>query len=133
MTCGFSSGSNGGNLFKQIAKEQGIKINLVTYDSSDLLFEAFRQGKVDAMIYSAGEAAYKIKNGLLNARMVEENVTVWAKAYPFVKGNANSEKLNKVVTKAIQEMKKDGTLSKIYQKWYGQDFSEKPKDAKIAN
>ncbi|WPC40813.1 transporter substrate-binding domain-containing protein [Clostridium sp. JS66] len=133
MTCGFSSGSNGGNLFQQIAKEQGIKINLVTYDSSDLLFEAFRQGKVDAMIYSAGEAAYKIKNGLLDARMVEENVTVGAKAYPFVKGNANSEKLNKAVTKAIQEMKKDGTLAKIYQKWYGMDFSEKPKDAKIAN
>ncbi len=133
MTCGFSAGSNGGNLFQQIAKDQGIDIKLATYDSSELLDEAFRQGKVDVMIFSAGEAAYKIKNGFLNARMVEEDVTVGAKAYPFVKGNANSEKLNKAVTKAIQEMKKDGTLKKIYEKWYGMDFSEKPKDAKIAN
>lgn len=133
MICGFSAGSNGGNLFQQIAKDQGIDIKLATYDSSELLDEAFRQGKVDVMIFSAGEAAYKIKNGFLNARMVEEDVTVGAKAYPFVKGNANSEKLNKAVTKAIQEMKKDGTLKKIYEKWYGMDFSEKPKDAKIAN
>ncbi len=133
MTCGFTAGSNGGNLFKQIAKEQGMDIKLVTYDSAELLTQAFKQGKVDVMLFSAGETAYKIKNGILDARMVEEDVTVGAKAYPFVKGNANSEKLNKTVTKAIQDMKKDGTLTKIYQKWYGMDFSEKPKDAKIAN
>lgn len=133
MTCGFTSGSNGGNLFKQIAKEQGININLVTYDSSELLTQAFKQGKVDVMLFSAAETAYKIKNGILDARMVEEDVTVGAKAYPFVKGNADAEELNKIVTKAIQDMKKDGTLAKIYEKWYGQDFSEKPKDAKIAN
>ncbi|MDF2858941.1 MAG: transporter substrate-binding protein [Neobacillus sp.] len=133
MTCGFTSGSNGGNLFKQIAKEQGIDIKLVTYDSSELLTQAFKQGKVDVMLFSAAETAYKIKNGILDARMVEEDVTVGAKAYPFVKGNGDEEQLNKIVTKAIQDMKKDGTLSKIYQKWYGQDFSEKPKDAKISN
>jgi putative amino-acid transport system substrate-binding protein len=120
-------------LFQQIAKDQGIKINLVTYDSSELLNEAFRQGKVDVMIVAAGEAAYKIKNKVIDARMVEENVMVGAKAYPFVKGDKKSEELNKVVTKAIKEMQKDGTLKKIYNKWYGMDFSQKPANEKIAD
>ncbi|SNS67728.1 putative amino-acid transport system substrate-binding protein [Anaerovirgula multivorans] len=133
MTCGFTAGSNGGNLFQKLAEEQGIHINLVTYDSSELLNEAFRQGKVDVMLLSAAETAYKIKNGFLDARMIEEDVTIGAKAYPFEKGNANSEKLNKIITEAIQEIKKDGTLSEIYNKWYGMDFSEKPEDAQIAN
>lgn len=133
MTCGFSSGSNGGNLFQQIAKAQDIKINLVTFDSSELLNEAFRQGKVDVMIFAGAEAAYKIKNKSIDARMVEEDIVVGAKAYPFVKGNARSEELNKIVTKAIKEMQQDGTLEKIYTKWYGADFSKKPANAKIAD
>ena len=133
LNCGFSSGSNGGNLFQQIAKDQNIKINLVTYDSSDLLNEAFRQGKIDVMIVAAGEAAYKIKNHMLDARMVEENISVGAKAYPFVKGNARAEALNKMVTQALVDMQKDGTLAKIYDKWYGMDFSQKLADAKIAD
>ncbi|EJO5349423.1 amino acid ABC transporter substrate-binding protein [Clostridium botulinum] len=133
MTCGFTAGSNGGNLFEKMAKEQGIDIKLVAYDSSELLDQAFKQGKVDVMLLTAAEVAYKVKNGLLDARMVEENVVVGAKAYPFVKGNSNSQKLNKTVTKAIQDMKKDGTLTQIYKKWYGMDFTQKPKDCKIGN
>lgn len=133
MNCGFSAGSNGGNLFEEIAKEQGIEINMIAYDSSELLWSAFRQGKVDAMILAGAEAAYKIKNDLLDARMVEENIAVGEKAYPFVKNNERSEKLRAIVTKAIQEMKEDGELAQIYQNWYGVDFSSKPADAKIAN
>jgi len=132
MNCGFSSGSNGGNLFQQIAKEQNIQINLVAFDSSELLDQAFRQGKVDVMIFAGAEAAYKINNKVLDARMVEENIAVGAKAYPFVKGNAKSEELNKIITKAIKEMQQDGTLEKIYTKWYGMDFSKKPANGKIA-
>ncbi|HWR38135.1 MAG TPA: transporter substrate-binding domain-containing protein [Patescibacteria group bacterium] len=132
MNCGFSAGSNGGNLFQQIAKEQNIAINLVAFDSSELLDEAFRQGKVDVMIFAGAEAAYKINNKVLDARMVEENIAVGAKAYPFVKGNAKSAELNQMVTKAIKEMQQDGTLEKIYTKWYGMDFSQKPANGKIA-
>lgn len=133
MTCGFSAGSNGGNLFKQIAEAQGIKINLIAYDSSELLYEAFRQGKVEVVIAAGAEAAFKIKNGVYDARMVEENIAVGAKAYPFKKDNPKSAKLNEMVTKAIREMKEDGGLSKIYNKWYGRDFCKKPEDSKIAN
>ncbi|RXJ82092.1 transporter substrate-binding domain-containing protein [Arcobacter sp. F2176] len=132
MTCGFSAGSNGGNLFEQIAKKQGIKINMVSYDSSELLNEAFRRGKVDVMIFSGAEVAYKIKIGFIKARMVEENIAVGAKAYPFVKNNERSKELRIIVSKAINEMKKDGSLAKIYEKWYGMDFGHKPKSMAVA-
>ena len=63
--------------------------------------------------------------------MVEEDVTVGAKAYPFKKGDKKSEELCKTVTKAIQDMKDDGTLAKIYDKWYGMDFSNAPEGVEI--
>lgn len=126
LKCGYSSGSNGGNLFKQIAEKEGIKVELVVYDSSDLLNESFRQGKVDVMIFAGSEAAFKIKNGYLKARTVEENITVGEKAFPFRKGDPKSEELCKIVTKAIQEMKADGSLKAIYEKWFSEDYSNPP-------
>lgn len=126
LKCGYSSGSNGGNLFKQIAEKEGIKVELVVYDSSDLLNESFRQGKVDVMIFAGSEAAFKIKNGYLKARTVEENITVGEKAFPFRKGDPKSEELCRIVTKAIQEMKADGSLKAIYEKWFSEDYSHAP-------
>ncbi|MDY2649356.1 transporter substrate-binding domain-containing protein [Pyramidobacter sp. SM-530-WT-4B] len=125
LKCGYSAGSNGGNLFKQIAEKEGIKVELAVFDSSDLLNEAFRQGKVDVMIFAGSEAAFKIKNGFLKARTVEENIAVGEKAFPF-RTDEKSLALRAVVTKAIQEMKADGTLTAIYQKWFNDDFSQPP-------
>ena len=121
LVCGYSSGSNGGNLFEQIAKEQNIEIEMQVFDSSELLNEAFRQGKVDVMIQAGGEAGYKIKNNIIDGRVVEEDITVGEKAFPFL---AEDEELCNIVTKAIQEMKADGTLTKIYEEWYGADYSQ---------
>ena len=126
LVCGYSAGSNGGNLFEQIAKEQGIEVNLQVFDSSELLHEAFKQNKVDVMIMASAEAAYKIKEGVLDSRQVEEYITIGEKAYPFVKDDENSAELREKVDKAITEMKEDGTLSKIYEKWYGADYINAP-------
>lgn len=126
LKCGYSSGSNGGNLFKQIAEKENIKVELVVYDSSDLLNEAFRQGKVDVMIFAGSEAAFKIKNGFLKARTVEENITVGEKAFPFRKGDKKADEIREAVTKAIQEMKADGSLKAIYEKWFSEDYSNPP-------
>lgn len=130
LVCGYASGSNGGNLFNQIAKKEGINVDLQVFDSSELLNEAFKQNKVDVMILSSAEASYKIKEGILDARQVEEYITVGEKAYPFVKDNKDSDKLREIVDNAITELKKDGTLSKIYEKWYGADYINAPKGYK---
>lgn len=126
LTCGYSSGSNGGNLFKQIAAQQGINVKLAVFDSSDLLNEAFRQGKVDVMIFAGSEAAYKIKQGILKSRTVDENITIGEKAFPFVKNDPAAAELRQIINKAIAEMKADGTLTKIYQKWFDEDYSTPP-------
>ena len=75
---------------------------------------------------ASAEAAYKIKEGVLDARQVEEYITIGEKAYPFVKDDENSAELRQKVDKAITEMKEDGTLSKIYEKWYGADYINAP-------
>lgn len=129
LVCGYSSGSNRGNLFEQIAEKENIEIQMSVFDSSELLAEAFRQGKVDVMILASSEAAYKIKEGLIEARMVEENIVVGEKAYPFAKNNERAEALEKIITQAIQEMKADGSLAEVYEKWYGMDFSNPPDDS----
>ncbi len=78
------------------------------------------------MIFAGSEAAFKIKNGYLKARTVEENITVGEKAFPFRKGDPKSAELCAIVTKAIQEMKADGSLKAIYEKWFSEDYSNPP-------
>ena len=36
------------------------------------------------------------------------------------------EALCQLVTKTIQEMKADGSLKAIYEKWFGEDYSQPP-------
>ncbi len=126
LVCGYTSGSNGGNLFQKIAEREKIDVKITVFDSTELLNEAFRQGKVDVMIFAGSEAAFKIKQGVLKARMVEENISIGEKAFPFVKGDEKSGALRRLITKTIQEMKADGTLKAIYMEWFGADFSQPP-------
>jgi putative amino-acid transport system substrate-binding protein len=125
LKCGYSAGSNGGNLFKQIAQKEGIKVELVVFDSSDLLYEAFAQRKIDVVIEAGSEAAFKIKNHYAKARTVDENITIGEKAFPF-KTDEKSMALRAIVTKAIQDMKADGTLTAIYKKWFDEDYCTPP-------
>ncbi len=47
-------------------------------------------------------------------------------AYPFVKKDENKEKIEKI-NKALDDMKKDGTLQSISKKWFGENVTEKSK------
>ena len=60
-----------------------------------------------------------------NLKILGKTNILETKAYPFAK-NDRGEELNKVVSKAIKEMKEDGTLKELSEKWLSMDISEKP-------
>lgn len=57
-----------------------------------------------------------------NTNVVESNV------YPFAK-NERGEMLCKLVSEALKEMKADGTLEELSQKWFNTDVTVKPEGA----
>jgi polar amino acid transport system substrate-binding protein len=89
-----------------------------TYGEVDDAFNALEAGQVDAVIndFSSSEDAVNAKGGL---EIVQKIVTREVYGLAFQKG---STELEDAVNGALTDMKKDGTYTKIYEKW----FKEKP-------
>jgi ABC-type amino acid transport substrate-binding protein len=89
-----------------------------TYGEVDDAFNALEAGQVDAVIndFSSSEDAVNSKGGL---EIVQKIVTRKLCGLAFQKGSTD---LEDAVNGALTDMKKDGTYTKIYEKW----FKEKP-------
>jgi polar amino acid transport system substrate-binding protein len=89
-----------------------------TYGEVDDAFNALEAGQVDAVIndFSSSEDAVNSKGGL---EIVQKIVTRELYGLAFQKGSTD---LEDAVNGALTDMKKDGTYTKIYEKW----FKEKP-------
>ena len=124
LKCAYVAGSNSGDLFKQLAKERNLNIDLQVFESGALMLEAFNQGKVNVFIAAENEGLARIESGTIKARIADETINYVAEAYPFVKGDKNAEEINKIASDCIKEFRKDGTLSELETKWYTNDYSK---------
>lgn len=62
-----------------------------------------------------------------NLKIVGKTSVVETNAYPFMKSD-RGEELAKIASDAINEMKEDGTIKELSEKWFGMDISEEPSD-----
>jgi ABC-type amino acid transport substrate-binding protein len=87
-----------------------------TYGEVDDAFNALEAGQVDAVIndFSSSQDAVNAKPGLVIAQRI---VTKELYGLAFQKGSAD---LEDAVNGALSDMKKDGTYTKIYEKWFKQ-------------
>ncbi|QKN24747.1 transporter substrate-binding domain-containing protein [Caproicibacterium lactatifermentans] len=77
-------------------------------------------GAVDAVAMDSTVADYKITSGKLKLKILGESIQKEQYGIGFKKGNTA---LCAKVSKAMDEMKKDGTLTKISKKWFGKDVT----------
>nr|WP_108652028.1 amino acid ABC transporter substrate-binding protein [Dongshaea marina] len=112
-------GSNFAQLLRAHDKDGKIKIH--TYDSG---FEQdVALGRMDAFVMDRVSSAQVIKQSGLPLQLAGKPFTPIHNALPFAK-NARGEKLLKEVDLALAGMRKDGTLSKISEKWFDADITQ---------
>lgn len=116
-------GSNYANVLKEFDPQNQIK--LVTFEGMDVVANAVAQGKVDAFVSGQVILLGQIKQKGLPLKVVGEPFGVKPAALPFRK-DARGEELRKKVDQAIQQLRADGTLKKISQKWFDTDLSQPP-------
>lgn len=87
-----------------------------TYGAVDDAFNALEAGQVDAVVndFSSSAAAVNAKQDLV---IVQKIVTREVYGLAFQQGETE---LRDAVNKALAEMKKDGTFTQIYMKWFKQ-------------
>nr|4ZV1_A Chain A, AncQR [synthetic construct]4ZV2_A Chain A, AncQR [synthetic construct] len=113
---GVQLGSTSEQHVKKVAKDAGVKVK--KFDNFSEAFQELKSGRVDAVVTDNAVAlAYVKQNPNAGVKIVGE--TFSGEPYGIAVRKGNSELLEKI-NKALEEMKKDGTYDKIYEKWFGE-------------
>lgn len=79
-------------------------------------------GKADAAVQGVAATAATIKDNNLALEIVGESLLDEEDCYPFAKTERGAA-LKEMVDAAIQEMRDDGTMTELSEKWFGYDIS----------
>ena len=118
-TVGVKNGTAAQRFLQKNKDKYGYTIK--TFDTSDLMNNSLSTGAVDAIMDDQPVIEYAIKQGQdLSINMEGEAVGSFAFG---VKKDGSHEKLIKQFNTALAQMKKDGTLDQIIEKWTGSSQS----------
>ncbi|SEN36202.1 transporter substrate-binding domain-containing protein [Lihuaxuella thermophila] len=105
--------------YGKMAKDAGATI--VAYEDMMSAMKDVAAKRIDFSMNDRLAIAEMLKTTKLPLKTVGEPMEKSESAFPVPKGNPE---LVKEINKALESMKKDGTLAKISQKWFGQDVSK---------
>ena len=118
-------------LYNEAHKDKPIKITGSGFENTADVLKSVATGKNDAAIYPVDgfDAVQRIAN--LPIKTVQ-TVGLFPVVYFYHKSDADKQ-LRDDIDKVLLELRKDGTLSKISQKWHNNDPFSKPGADKITN
>lgn len=117
----------GGGVYKFISQWQqenpNDKID-ITASSAGVPYpnrlQEVQDGKYDALILPSNLGEQTVIDNQKLAIKASEPVSI-NNTYPLIHRSANNQALNDDINKALKELKDDGTLDKLSQKWFGED------------
>lgn len=114
-------GSNHITVLKNAFPNDQIKIR--TYETRDGAMYDLVYNRVDGYVNSKPILLAEIKRNNLPFKLVGQPLVIEQVAYPFNK-NEQGEQLRNQFNKAIDKLQKEGVISQIAIKYYGQDISK---------
>ena len=116
-------GSSDEIVLKELESKMGVKLKPVYYEGISVTDVA--NGRVDLWIGGEPSVNTMIEEGGYDLRIIGRIGSYQEYGYPFLK-NEKGQKLCTAFDNAISEMKKDGTLKNISEKWLKLNITEKP-------
>lgn len=116
-------GSNYGAALE--ALDTNNEINIEPIEDINVAFNNVRQGKVDAVVYGYELLTSLNQNRSANLRILDNVFGVNEVAFPLAR-NSEKDQVMADWNQAIEELRADGTLKEISEKWYDTDITENP-------
>ncbi len=119
---GVSLGSN----YEQLIREYDInnEIEIITYEDFMGSLQDVSIGRIDAVMNDKLAAVINIKESGLDLQLGGAPVSSLENSFPFINNEENKE-LIKEINRALDEMREDGTLNSISNKWFNVDVTSK--------
>lgn len=116
-------GTNYGKVVEDMDTDNEIMIEPL--EDINVAFNNVYQGKTDAVVFGYETLSALNKDRDANIVILDEVFGVNEVAFPFAK-TAENEELIADWNQAIEELRADGTLAEISEKWYGMDVTTSP-------
>lgn len=125
-TVGAWLGGNGEKTLKALNEAHDLGLEMKFYDGTPLEKEV-EIDRLDACWQGAVKSQAAIDAGDLKVHLmqVKTDIGLEVNAYPFVKGSGK-EDMREAVTQAILDMRADGTLTDLSNKWFNLDTTQAP-------
>lgn len=129
MTISCETNTSDGLIVAAIDKEFGIELKPMYY--SGMSVQDVALGRCDLWPRAYTSCVNTVKE-VDNLRILGNTNVVETNVFPFSR-TERGEKLCELVSGALREMKEDGSLKKISEKWFDMDISIKPEGAEDLN
>ena len=124
LKVGTGVGSNFTKLLEDYNAKNGNAIQLKYYDGNlTTVLQDIAAGRLDATLNERLTVGYNVKKLGINVKVVGAPIEQVPSFFVFRK-DADGASLAAQFSKGLAELKKDGTLAKLSQKWFGGDFTK---------
>lgn len=123
-------GGNGEKTLRELNDKLSLNLEIVTYDGTPIEKEV-ENGRIDAGWQGEVKTLATIEQGKLPLKLLGVKLECGVfevNAYPFTK-DADATLVEKI-SKSIKDMREDGTLKNLSEKWFKMNTVDKPADAK---
>lgn len=115
-------GSNNTIHLENWAAENGVELEIRTYETRDGAMQDLLSGRVDGYINSTGIFLAEIQKSGADLKFVGDPIAWESVAFPFEQGS----ELVAQVNEQIAVLREDGTLKELSVKYYGDDVTVEP-------
>lgn len=115
-------GRNGEATLREINDKYNLGFDIITYDGVAMEKE-LTIDRIDAFWQGEIKTKTIIKDENFKIRQLNEKLVYETNAYPFKKDD-NGQQFSEMTSKTLNDMKKDGTLKKLSEKWFNIDTTE---------
>ena len=124
LKVGTGVGSNYSKMLEEFNQKNGNPIDVKYYDGNlTTVLQDIVAGRLDATVNDRLTVGYNAKKLGTNVKVVGKPLEYEPSFFVFRK-DALGEALTTQFNKGLAEIKKDGTLTKLSQKWFGADFTK---------
>jgi len=114
-------GTNYEEVIRKAAEE--VDFEIVTYDSGSLVKDV-EMGRMDAFMMDKVSIIELIRKNDLKIELAGKPVEYIENAFPFIESAENKELIDEI-NGALEEMREDGTLKAISEKYFGLDITSR--------
>ena len=116
-----------------VAKQLYPKARVDFYRDTFLGYQDVKNGKIDAYIYNKSQMELAIRNGFTGVKVLDETIGPGDQIAIGLSKRSNIPDLQEQVNALIKELKADGTLDDMYERWIVQNDYNMPEIEKPAN